>query len=188
MCGRWVYIWKMVFSCQHPPSQVTTVTGKHWQPDILIQCSTVRCQCSPVRLHVGSGCSLSPKKTGFLYNHVFGWLVRAKHKQRHFEGADKIALMLPELNWTSWTGFVLNLEKWQLEPIQPFQYLGARFDTVCGIVTTSDKYVARILQMLELSAREFTAQHLLSLICCPNFAAQLVELGHLYMRPIWMWF
>ena len=109
------------------------------------------------------------------------WLILSASKESLELQVNSLRNLLDDL------GFVLNTEKCLLEPTQQFNYLGAYFNTLEGIVAPSQNNIIKTLQTLQTVLREFSAQQMLSLLGSLNFAAQFVELGRLHMRPIQMW-
>ena len=115
-----------------------------------------------------------------IHQYLDDWLVRATSHRDCLQHTRVLVEMCQALGW------MVNLEKSELEPKQIFNFVGYRFDLESGRVRpTLDRWQnlqGKILELLALptcSVREF-----MSLIGLLTATEKQVHLGRLHMRPI----
>ena len=108
------------------------------------------------------------------------WLVRARSHRVCLQHTQVLVKMCRHLGW------LVNIEKSELEPKQVFNFVGYQFDLESGCVRpTPDRWQSlqeKILELISLpacSVREF-----MSLIGLLTATEKQVHLGRLHMRPI----
>ena len=117
---------------------------------------------------------------GLRIHQYLGWLVRARSHQACLQHTQEPVKMCQQLGW------LVNLEKSELEPKQDFDFVGYQFDLMSDRVQlTPDQWQnlqEKILKLLSLPAcpvREF-----MPLIGLPTATEKQVHLGRLHIRPI----
>ena len=115
-----------------------------------------------------------------IHQYLDDWLVRATSHRDCLQHTQVLVKMCQDLGW------MVNLEKSELEPKQVFNFVGYQFDLESGRVRpTPDRrqnLQDKILELLTLptcSVREF-----MSLIGLLTATEKQVHLGRLHMRPI----
>ena len=115
-----------------------------------------------------------------IHQYLDDWLVRATSHRDCLQHMRVLVKMCRDLGW------MVNLEKSELEPKQVFNFVGYQFDLESGWVRpTPDQWQnlqGKILELLALpacSVREF-----MSLIGLLTATEKQVHLGRLHMRPI----
>ena len=115
-----------------------------------------------------------------IHQYLDDWLVRATSHQVCLQHAQVLVKMCRHLGW------LVNVEKSELEPKQVFNFVGYQFDLESGRVRpTPDRWQSlqdKILDLLSLPAclvREF-----MSLIGLLTATEKQIHLGRLHMRPI----
>ena len=115
-----------------------------------------------------------------IHQYLDDWLVRARSHQICLQHTQILVKMCPDLGW------LVNLEKSELEPKQVFNFVGYQFDLKSGRVRpTLDRWQNlqnKILELLSLTTcpvREF-----MSLIGLLTATEKQVHLGRLHLRPI----
>ena len=84
-------------------------------------------------------------------------------------------------------GFMINLEKSNLEPSQKLVYIGALFNLKQGLILPTDERFAKIQVALSLFNKSWvTAQEFLHLLGLMASCIELVPNARLFMRPIQM--
>ena len=108
------------------------------------------------------------------------WLVRATSHQVCRQHTQDLVRMCRELGW------LVNLEKSELEPKQTFDFVGYQFDLNSGRVRpTPDRWQSLQDKILEILSRPACpVQQFMSLIGLLTATEKQVHLGHLHMRPI----
>ena len=117
------------------------------------------------------------------YQYLDDWLVRAKSHQvclQHSDNTQDLVKMCQQLGW------LMHLEKSELEPKQVFNFVGYQFDLKSGWVRpTPDPWQnlqekkLKLLSLLACKVREF-----MSLIGLLTATEEQVHLGQMHMRPI----
>ena len=115
-----------------------------------------------------------------IHQYLDDWLVRARSHQVCLQHTQELVQICQNLGW------LVNLEKSELEPKQIFNFVGYQFDLQAGRVRpTPDRWKSlqdKILHLLSLpscSVRDF-----MSLIVLLTATEKQVHLGRLHMRPI----
>ena len=115
-----------------------------------------------------------------IHQYLDDWLVRARSQQTCLQHTQILVKMCQVLGW------LVNLEKSELEPKQVFDFVGYQFDLRSGRVRpTPDRWQSRqgkIQALLLLPA--CPVQQLMSLIGLLTATEKQVHLGRLHMRPI----
>ena len=115
-----------------------------------------------------------------IHQYLDDWLVRATSHRVCLQHTQVLVKMCQDLGW------LVNIEKSELEPKQVFNFVGYQFDLESGRVRpTPDRWQSlqeKILELISLptcSVREF-----MSLIGLLTATEKQVHLGRLHMRPI----
>ena len=115
-----------------------------------------------------------------IHQYLNDWLVRARSHQACLQHTQELVEICWKLGW------LVNLEKSELDPKQVFNFIGYQFDLKCGQVqTTPDQWqnlqpkILALLDQLVCQVRQF-----LSLIGLLTATEKQVHFGRLHMRPI----
>ena len=115
-----------------------------------------------------------------IHQYLDDWLVRARSHQACLQHTQTLVQMCQDLGW------MVNLDKSELQPKQIFDFVGYQFDLTVGRVRpTPDRWqslqdtITRILSSPACPVRQF-----MSLIGLLTATEKLVHLGRLHMRPI----
>ena len=115
-----------------------------------------------------------------IHQYLDDWLVRAKYHRVCLQHTQDLVNICQELGW------MVNLEKSELEPKQIFDFVGYQFDLKVGWVRpTLDRWqnlqekLREILSLPTCPVRQF-----MSLIGLSTATEKQVHLGRLHMRPI----
>ena len=115
-----------------------------------------------------------------IHQYLDDWLVRARSHQACLQHTQDLVALCQKLGW------LVNLEKSELEPKQIFDFVGYRFDLQAGWVRpTQDRWQnlqGKILQILSLPT--CPVRQFMSLIGLLTATEKQVHLGRLHMRPI----
>ena len=115
-----------------------------------------------------------------IHQYLDDWLVRARSHQTCLHHTQILVKMCQDLGW------LVNLEKSELEPKQVFNFVGYQFDLRSGRVRpTPDRWQSlqgKIQTLLILAA--CPVQQFMSLIGLLTATEKQVHLGRLHMRPI----
>ena len=115
-----------------------------------------------------------------IHQYLDDWLVRAKSPQACLRHTQMLVKICQDLGW------LVNLEKSELEPKQVFNFVGYQFDLKSGRVRpTPDRWQSlqgKIQTLLLLPA--CPARQFMSLIGLLTATEKQVHLGRLHMRPI----
>ena len=115
-----------------------------------------------------------------IHQYLDDWLVRARSHQACLQHTQELVKLCQELGW------LVNLEKSELEPKQIFDFVGYQFDLRAGRVRpTPDRWQNlqdKVSEILSLPA--CPVRQLLSLIGLLTATEKQVHLGRLHMRPI----
>ena len=108
------------------------------------------------------------------------WLIRAPTKGSCHQGTQSLLTLCRELGW------VVNLQKSELEPKQIFEFVGYKYDLSQGLVQPTQNRWESILQKVEsiLSKQSCRVRKFMSLIGLLTATEKQVPLGVLHMRPI----
>ena len=115
-----------------------------------------------------------------IHQYLDDWLVRARSHQACLQHTQDLVKICQELGW------LVNLEKSELEPKQIFDFVGYQFDLRAGQVRpTPDRWqnlqekIQKLLSLPACPVRQF-----MSLIGLLTATEKQVHLGRLHMRPI----
>ena len=99
---------------------------------------------------------------------------------RIHQGTQSLLALCQELGW------IVNLQKSELEPKQIFEFVGYKYDLSQGLVLPTQNRWESLLQKLEsiLSKPSCRVRELMSLIGLLTATEKQVPLGRLHMRPI----
>ena len=115
-----------------------------------------------------------------IHQYLDDWLVRARSYQACLQHTRDIVKICQELGW------LVNLEKSELEPKQIFDFVGYQFDLSAGrVLPTPDRwqnFQDKILEVLSLPA--CPVRQFMSLIGLLTATEKQVHLGQLHVRPI----
>ena len=115
-----------------------------------------------------------------IHQYLDDWLVRARSQETCLQHTQILVKMCQDLGW------LVNLEKSELEPKQVFDFVGYRFDVRSGRVRpTPDQWQSlqdKIQVLLLLPA--CPVRQFMSLIGLLTATEKQVHLGRLHMRPI----
>ena len=115
-----------------------------------------------------------------IHQYLDDWLVRARSHQVCLQHTQDLVKIFQELGW------LVNLEKSELEPKQIFDFVGYQFDLGAGrVLLTLDHWQNlqdKIAEILLLPA--CPVQQFMSLIGLLTATEKQVHLGRLHMRPI----
>ena len=115
-----------------------------------------------------------------IHQYLDDWLIRAPTKESCHQGTQSLLALCQELGW------IVNLQKSELEPKQTFEFVGYKYDLSQGLVLPTQNRWESILQKLEsiLSKPSCRVRKLMSLIGLLTATEKQVPLGRLHMRPI----
>ena len=115
-----------------------------------------------------------------IHQYLDDWLIRAPTKESCHQGTRSLLALCQELGW------IINLQKSELEPKQTFEFVGYKYDLSQGLVLPTQNRWESILQKLEsiLSKPSCRVRELMSLIGLLTATEKQVSLGRLHMRPI----
>ena len=115
-----------------------------------------------------------------IHQYLDDWLVRATSHQACLQHTQDLVKICQELGW------LVNLDKSEMEPKHIFHFIGYQFDRRAGRVrTTPDRWqnlqdkILEILSLLACPVRQF-----MSLIGLLTATEKQVQLGRQHMRPI----
>ena len=115
-----------------------------------------------------------------IHQYLDDWLVRATSHRVCLQHTQVLVRMCRHLGW------LVNVEKSELEPKQVFNFVGYQFDLESGWVRpTPDRWQSLQEKILELISRPAcSVRELMSLIGLLTATEKQVHLGRLHMRPI----
>ena len=115
-----------------------------------------------------------------IHQYLDDWLIRAPTKESCHQGTQSLLALCQELGW------IVNLQKSELEPKQTFEFVGYKYDLFQGLVLPTQNRWESILQKLEsiLSKPSCQVRKFMSLIGLLTATEKQVPLGRLHMRPI----
>ena len=115
-----------------------------------------------------------------IHQYLDDWLVRAKSHKVCLQHTQDLVTMCQQLGW------LVNLEKSELDAKQVFDFVGHQFDLRSGRVRpTLDRWQNLQQKILTLLSRlDFQVRELMSLIGLLTATEKQVHLGRLHMRPI----
>ena len=115
-----------------------------------------------------------------IHQYLDDWLIRAPTKDSCHQGTQSLLNLCQELGW------IVNLQKSELEPKQIFEFVGYKYVLSQGLVLPTQNRWESILQKLEsiLSKPSCRVRKFMSLIGLLTATEKQVPLGRIHMRPI----
>ena len=115
-----------------------------------------------------------------LHQYLDDWLVRSTSHRACLQHTQVLVQLCLQLGW------LVNIEKSELDPKQVFNFVGYQFDLQSGRVRpTPDRWQSLQEKILELISRPAcSVRELMSLIGLLTATEKQVHLGRLHMRPI----
>ena len=115
-----------------------------------------------------------------IHQYLDDWLIRAPTKESCHQGTQSLLSLCQELGW------VVNLQKSELEPKQEFEFVGYKYDLSQGLVKPTQNRWESLLQKVQtiLTQPSCRVRTFMSLIGLLTATEKQVPLGHLHMRPI----
>ena len=115
-----------------------------------------------------------------IHQYLDDWLIRAPTRESCHQGTPSLLALCQKLGW------VVNLQKSELEPKQIFQSVGYKYDLSQGLVQPTQNRWESILQKVEsiLSIPSCRVRQFMSMIGLLTATEKQVPLGRLHMRPI----
>ena len=115
-----------------------------------------------------------------IHQYLDDWLIRAPTKESCHQGTESLLALCQELGW------IINVQKSELEPKQIFEFVGYKYDLSQGLVLPTQSRWESILQKLGaiLSKPSCRVRNFMSLIGLLTATEKQVPLGRLHMRPI----
>ena len=115
-----------------------------------------------------------------IHQYLDDWLIRAPTKESCHQGTQSLLALCQELGW------IINVQKSELEPKQIFEFVGYKYDLSQGLVLPTQSRWESILQKLGaiLSKPSCRVRNFMSLIGLLTATKKQVPLGRLHMRPI----
>ena len=115
-----------------------------------------------------------------IHQYLDDWLIRAPTKESCHQGTQSLLSLCQELGW------VVNLQKSELEPKQVFEFVGYQCDLSHGLVKPTQNRWESILQKVQsiMASPKCRVRNFMSLIGLLTATEKQVPLGRLRMRPI----
>ena len=115
-----------------------------------------------------------------IHQYLDDWLIQAPTRESCHQGTQSLLALCQELGW------VVNLQKSELEPKQIFEFIGYKYDLSQGLVLPTQNHWETILKKLKsiLSKPSCRVRKFMSLIGLLTATEKQVPLGRLHMRPI----
>ena len=115
-----------------------------------------------------------------IHQYLDDWLIRAPTKESCHQGTQSLLGLCQELGW------VVNLQKSELEPKQVFEFVGYKYDLSQGLVKPTQNRWESLLQKVQaiLARPSCRVRTFMSLIGLLTATEKQVPLGRLQMRPI----
>ena len=115
-----------------------------------------------------------------IHQYLDDWLIRAPTKESCHQGTQSLLSLCQDLGW------VVNLQKSELEPKQVFKFVGYQYDLSHGLVKPTQNRWESILQKVHsiMASQECRVRNFMSLTGLLTTTEKQVPLGRLRMRPI----
>ena len=115
-----------------------------------------------------------------IHQYLDDWLIRAPTKESCHQGTQSLLALCQELGW------VVNLQKSELEPKQVFEFVGYQYHLSHGLVKPTQSCWESILQKVQsiMASPKCRVRNFMSLIGLLTATEKQVPLGRLHMRPI----
>ena len=154
----------------------------HPGPDITIQALPFGLSTAPLEFTViVKEVKLMAMHKGIrIHQYLDDWLVRAKSHQVYFQHTQDLVKMCQDLGW------LVNIEKSELEPKQVFDFVGYQFDLRSGLVRPTPNRWQSLQEKIKTLSLLPTCpvRQFMSLIGLLTATEKQVHLGRLHMRPI----
>ena len=115
-----------------------------------------------------------------IHQYLDDWLIRAPTKESCHQGTQSLLALCQELGW------MVNMQKSELEPQQVFDFVGYQYDLLNGVVRPTQNRWETLQQKITvlLQNRSCRVRTFMSLIGLLTATEKQVTLGRLHMRPI----
>ena len=115
-----------------------------------------------------------------IHQYLDDWLIRAPTKESCHQGTQSLLALCQELGW------MVNMQKSELEPQQVFDFVGYQYDLLNGVVGPTQNRWEALQQKITvlLQNRSCRVRTFMSLIGLLTATEKQVTLGRLHMRPI----
>ena len=115
-----------------------------------------------------------------IHQYLDDWLIRAPTRESCHQSTQSLLALCQDLGW------VMNLQKSELDPKQVFEFVGYKYDLTLGLVKPTQACWDSILQKIQsiLSNPTCRVRTFMSLIGLLTATEKQVPLGRLHMRPI----
>ena len=115
-----------------------------------------------------------------IHQYLDDWLIRAPTKESCHQGTQSLLALCQELGW------MVNMQKSELEPQQVFDFVGYQYDLLNGVVRPTQNRWEALQQKITvlLQNRSCRVRTFMSLIGLLTATEKHVTLGRLHMRPI----
>ena len=115
-----------------------------------------------------------------IHQYLDDWLIRAPTKESCHQGTQSLLALCQELGW------MVNMQKSELEPQQVFDFVGYQYDLLNGVVRPTQNRWEALQQKITvlLQNRSCRVRTFMSLIGLLTATEKQVPLGRLHMRPI----
>ena len=115
-----------------------------------------------------------------IHQYLDDWLIRAPTEDSCHQGTQSLLALCQELGW------MVNMQKSELEPQQVFDFVGYQYDLLNGLVRPTQNRWEALQQKVTglLQNRSCRVRTFMSLIGLLTATEKQVPLGRLHMRPI----
>ena len=115
-----------------------------------------------------------------IHQYLDDWLIRAPTKESCHQGTQSLLALCQELGW------MVNMQKSELEPQQVFDFVSYQYDLLNGVVRPTQNRWEALQQKITvlLQNRSCRVRTFMSLIGLLTATEKQVPLGRLHMRPI----
>ena len=115
-----------------------------------------------------------------IHQYLDDWLIQAPTKESCHQGTQSLLALCQELGW------MVNMQKSELEPQQVFDFVGYQYDLLNGVVRPTQNRWETLQQKITvlLQNRSCRVRTFMSLIGLLTATEKQVTLGRLHMRPI----
>ena len=115
-----------------------------------------------------------------IHQYLDDWLIRAPTRESCHQGTQSLLALCQELGW------IVNIQKSELEPQQVFDFVGYQYDLLNGLVKPTQNRWEVLQQKVTalLQNRSCRVRTFMSLIGLLTATEKQVTLGRLHMRPI----
>ena len=114
-----------------------------------------------------------------IHQYLDDWLIRAPTRESCHQGTQSLLALCQDLGW------MINLQKSELDPKRVFEFMGYKYDLTLGLVKPTQARWESILQKIQsiLSNPTCRVRTFMSLIGLLTATEKQVPLGRLHMRP-----